>query len=707
MRHSLRKTFENERGSVLLIAVLVVAITSLLGVALFELSTIEAGLVTRGDVGDAQAFYCAEAGLTYTYKSKPKTDEILALAAGATKTYTYADLSTKYGSYTVSVVATGSATSRPTITATCTQANQVTRTVQVGLAYPNSIYEFPVVSGNATAPLTNFGNFYLGGTGTPMNSGGAGYVGGSDHVFGDIYASNKAALRGDPVLTPCFSSDCDPTNKNPQLTAVGGLLNNSTFVASAPGAYGNTGLNPMPDVNKVVSDIRSVVGGQMTGVYNGSTVYNLTKIFQTLGVCNQGNTISNLCKPSTPGSNCSFGQATTDPNCQVWQDLLFLNIKQSSADPGPKDLPSYYFMGIPSSLGSNKVQGTAFTDIYSAILNASGELGQMGFTSSNLSLRLNNLAGQDTGACNFALNCADNILRNDGKSIDALVDLTVGMNFDTSGQAQAQLRNKAPIFFIDDGYFRVDGATNFAFNGIGTIITSQSIIISDNLIYLNGNANKNIAPPPGSCSNINDRTNCGAADVLGLVAQNDIWIGDAGGNGQSVEWASGVMTAGRDFNYFDYTSGSICCQGPPNPVTLNGTAMAARQVSMARDWSDPTATDPTKAGCGGGSGCKPVQIFPEDETCGVKGCWRYMTLDPSSHALIPDPNYPTSFDACETACLPGQRQITHRQLNVNYERRLWHNSALIPPGLPTGNSTLAPTLAAGTWKDCGSNPACP
>jgi hypothetical protein len=108
-------------------------------------------------------------------------------------------------------------------------------------------------------------------------------------------------------------------------------------------------------------------------------------------------------------------------------------------------------------------------------------------------------------------------------------------------------------------------------------------------------------------------------------------------------------------------------------------------------------------------------IFPSDTSCGLTGCWKYMKIDttPGSAtfgALIPDMSL-LSFQGCEvptgTTCPSGTRRITHFQLKVNYEHRLWHNSSLIPPGLPSGTASLPPTIAAGTWKHCGANPSCP
>lgn len=739
IRQQLRLAIKGESGSALILSLVFIFVMTLLGVALFDLGAIEA-LLTTNNLSDAQAFHCAEAALDSIVKDSTKLTTISGLSSGVKQTYTGTDLGmgsslgTVAGSYTPSIEAIGG--TPPTVKATCAMAGGermigATRTIQAGLTItlPNAIYERAVVSGDTSALAAGFGNFYLGGTGIPTNNGGT-WVGGADQVNGDLYVSGIAALRGAPVLTPCHSSDCDPNNNNPQLTAIGGLQNTSTtFDPTAPGAYGTTGINPMPSVTSTVNAIRTAVANSMSATYNGSTAYNLTQIFATLGTAPGGDTGNegNLCRPGTgcsitPGPACVYGAATTDPKCQVWQDLVYLGIKSTKSNPGPTDYTSYYFMGIPRA-PSNAPQQTSFATIYSNLVHASPELQQMGFITA-----LNNDTMGNLGSRLDALVGVDIQYEARGRS-ERLVDFTVG----TGANGQAVLRSKPPIFFIDDGYFRVDDAKDYptyGYNGIATVVTSKSVIISDNIVYLNGGSNKNTALP-SSCASINDRTNCGLADVLGIVAQNDIWVGDASGNGATVERASGVMLAGRDFNYFDWTSGNGCCTGPYNPVTLNGTVMADRQVTMARDWSDPVHQTGA-CGAGGGS-CLPVQFFPNDSSCGITGCWQYLNLDtdkiadrPTYGALVPYKTWiPTgsttpyctthpadvkcsSFQGCEIAtCLPNTRRISHFQLNVNYEHRLWHNSALIPPGLPTGTSNLPATAIVASWKDCGSNSSCP
>jgi len=61
-----RLTLGDERGTALLMGLVLVMVMTLLGVALFEMSTIEASFA-RNDVADMQAFYCAEAEAARIY----------------------------------------------------------------------------------------------------------------------------------------------------------------------------------------------------------------------------------------------------------------------------------------------------------------------------------------------------------------------------------------------------------------------------------------------------------------------------------------------------------------------------------------------------------------------------------------------------------------------------------------------------------------
>jgi hypothetical protein len=355
-------------------------------------------------------------------------------------------------------------------------------------------------------------------------------------------------------------------------------------------------------------------------------------------------------------------------------------------------------MGIPRS-SSLEPQATPFPLLYAALVAASPELRQLGFTSNYNSLgpRLDALVGFDP----------------DGEGrVGRLVDLTVGTDPATG---QVALRSQPPIFYVD-GYWRADGRTpGLAYNGRATVVASRSMILSDNLLYLNGLDNVNTALPPASAcpSGAADRTRCGLADMLGLVAQQDVWMGDASG---PVHEISAVILAGNDVNMFTYTSANTCCSGPSNPVTFNGTVMATRQAALVRDWANPTPGHEGAPCTAAQSPCRPVVFFPADTTCGAVGCWKFMTLDLATGFLSVDQSLPVFKDGCVTtssapltpaACAAGTRRVTHFQLNVRYDGRLKTNAELVPTGIPTGGSAVYMALAPRGWKDCGSNPLCP
>src|SRR6185295_6875205 len=102
--------------------------------------------------------------------------------------------------------------------------------------------------------------------------------------------------------------------------------------------------------------------------------------------------------------------------------------------------------------------------------------------------------------------------------VDRLVDFTVGMDPATGTGMQ---RN--PSIFYVDGYWRTDGsASGYAYNGRGTIVASKSVILTDSLLYLGDTSNVNADAPKAGCS-ATDRGLCGAADMLGIIAQENIW----------------------------------------------------------------------------------------------------------------------------------------------------------------------------------------
>ena len=478
-RRLAQAALRDQRGTAFLMGLTIVMVMTLLGVALFEMSTIEAGLA-RSDALDIQAFYCAEAEAARVYacyaRAKDPAEEL------ACQSLVDTSLTLANGTYVSSVSAKViDATGVVTVTATCRLPTGRTRTVQRNgkRAYPDPILRF-AEAGAGVDPETGaqsvFGDMVLGG---------------ADSISGDIYVSGNVHLRGAGTVTGYGTPD------PPAITVAPGKAVTSTssqFDAAAAGAWAQGQITPLPVLSNAqgggIIDQDPVGGDErdgtpmMTGRYQDATVYNLGEIFAQLGATNEGNRERNLARPS----GCTFGVVSSDVKCQIWQDLVILGPRQmctpSSCPPGfagPTDKPSYFFMGLPRS-PSVAPQGTPFSDIYAAAVTSSAELQQLGFTPQygSLGSRLDAILGANPNG--------------EGR-IDRLVDLTVGID-----PATAKGMERPPSIFYVDGYWRTDGsASGFAYNGRGTIVASKSVILSDSLLYLGDMSNVNADVPKAGC----------------------------------------------------------------------------------------------------------------------------------------------------------------------------------------------------------------
>lgn len=715
-----------QQGSALLMVLVGVLVAAVAGFALFELGVIEAGLVTR-DIAEVQGFYCAEAQAARIYNLYDLFGDPAGTAGPLpASTHRIVLAGTTYVA-TVSV-AVDAATGTVTATATCALPDGRTRTVQrqgtrVFLPFESTGASLGYAC--PTCPQAAVGDLNLGGAGSPVRIGGP-MVGGADVVNGDVYVAGRALLRGESTITGYSSSDSQATVT---LFPGGALVDESSaFDGGAPGVQG-TGTYPRPNITNaqgtgVLDQIKASVTNpdltpKMKSTWGGSTVYNLDEIFRQLGEVNQGNSERNLARPA----GCTFGVASANEQCRIWQDLAIIGPKRTCGAPsdcagvaGPTDRPSYYFMGLPRS-PSVSPQQTSFATIFAAAVNASAELQQLGFVAdsyASLGSRLDQMLGTSPSG--------------EGR-VSRLVDLTVGVDPATG---HSVVREAPPIFYVD-GYWRVDGGTSFAYNGRGTVVATKSIVLSDNLLYLGSTSNVNLTLPPssGPCqAPASDRTLCGLADVLGLVAQDDVWFGDPGPSGSTLHEVHAFMVAGRDANMFDYSSAGSCCKGTANPVAFTGSLVATREFSMIRDWAYP-AEDRGGANqdcnAAGGGGCKPVALFrfnpanpaqphPWCTAGGWTECWLFMTLD-AHGALVPDASLQSKAfgGGCETPAVPltspcpsRTRRITHFQLVATYDARLRTTPGLAPPGFPSGGTVIYRGLAGSgfRWRDCGASPSC-
>ena len=161
------------------------------------------------------------------------------------------------------------------------------------------------------------------------------------------------------------------------------------------------------------------------------------------------------------------------------------------------------------------------------------------------------------------------------------------------------------------------------------------MILSDSLLYLGNTSNVNADAPKGGCADPNDRERCGAADMLGIIAQENIWIGDARGQIREVD---AVMLAGRDINLVQYAAkADTCCEGASNPLTFNGAVLGLRGTALARDWADPPGAPSTRIALRRSRRAAPSRSSgPTRAVGGRGGCWRFLSTDPATGLFAVD-----------------------------------------------------------------------
>src|SRR5215831_4319109 len=365
MRGVWQLTGGSARGSALLLGLYMLMVLSLLGVGFLEMTRIEASLVTKDQL-ELQAFYCADAQAARIYnlyelnRANNQTGDPNGTLGPQTFGPTILPLASgKFRFRGSATVASGSQV--VTITATCTLVDSTTladtgttRTVQRGgsRAFLNPGYQYTLAAGGfntATGHQDFLGDLILGGNGGPVKSSGNNYSLGKDTITGRVYVAGNVYLGGESAVNPY-----GPGDPGPRITVYPGrsvVDKSSGFDDTAAGAVAYSSLNPMPVLSNaqgtgLIDQIRAAVTpagvAAMKGTYNGTTVYNLTEIFNQLGQTNEGNNERNLARPS----GCTFGVASGDPKCQVWQDLVIVGPKQLCAPScggvmGPTDKPSY------------------------------------------------------------------------------------------------------------------------------------------------------------------------------------------------------------------------------------------------------------------------------------------------------------------------------------------------------------------------------
>jgi hypothetical protein len=276
-------------------------------------------------------------------------------------------------------------------------------------------------------------------------------------------------------------------------------------------------------------------------------------------------------------------------------------------------------------------------------------------------------------------------------------------NTSTDGQRGAQrlldftaVSSQPPVIFVN-GNARVgrNDMYGFAVNGRGTIVSNADVILSDNVMY------KERLAPSGGCPANPNAAACrpATADMLGIVAKNDLWFGDPR-FGTFYE-GDAIMLAGRDFN-FVFLDNDGNPRPPENFMTVNGTMLANRQIAIFRDFADNrSGTSDWNNVCDASSThCQPVRYNP-DISCGsptTPGCWQFLRRDPATGLITVDGTKP-AFKECVTSSCTSGRRISHFEMTVNYDNRLFTNPLLDPPAMPPGLGIIFANQWL-NWQEC-------
>ena len=268
----------------------------------------------------------------------------------------------------------------------------------------------------------------------------------------------------------------------------------------------------------------------------------------------------------------------------------------------------------------------------------------------------------------------------------------------------AKVSSQPPVILANGNvWFNYDGSRGWAVDGRAMIVATNDVTMGDNLIYKNG------LGPAGGCVPGSTDPACvpSTADMLGIIAQRDIWYGDPL-HGAFHE-GSAIMLAGRDFNFaFFDDSGNPTT--PDGPFVLNGTMLANRQIAVLRDFADPAGSSSKKSCDPGTNSCRPVAFDPSTTSCGsAVGCWRFV-IRSATTGLISFDTSKTPFKECgpsASSCPSGARRISHYQMTVNYDARLFANPMLQAPALSVQVLTGLPGANfANSWRNWQECPPC-
>jgi hypothetical protein len=236
------RVFQDERGSVFLLSLGLVFVMTLLGVALFDLSTLDRRLVI-GAQDEARAFHVAEAGLSRALRdlAGSGTNSFASLSAAGTSTTLYANPAFAGGRFTVVATPVVGA-SPPRIDVTATGCIGAQNPCPAGHA--RSTVQANVSQQFTLTGLVGFTSVSFGGSTDSFDSRQGAYDPAHPGTRGDITSNGSIDLQGNATVKGSVSSTLGSVQLSNNVTVNGSVIAGTTVSGSGTVTGGVTANHP-------------------------------------------------------------------------------------------------------------------------------------------------------------------------------------------------------------------------------------------------------------------------------------------------------------------------------------------------------------------------------------------------------------------------------------------------------------------------------
>ena len=633
----------------------ITGVITLLGVALFDLAATETE-VSAGDRVSNQLVYCAEGALARTMvDSAGRMGQIsnALLLPGATLSWSETTTTNSIRCATTITFTDDSTNKRRMLQATSSAPNGVQRSVRIQLNFLPLDFQYAMVA--------DFGDLYLGGAGSTPSSG----PGGSDIVNGDIFINGKAYIGSPSVLcsggscvntTACGQGTCSSSPQvNPRTTL------DSTPTVSVPTSSSWTqALSDHSSAWPTSSDSKPF--GKQADLPQPDVSGYVSALKGAVGITG-----------SNPGNLTGFYQGSPVYNLSA----IFAALGRSSSD-GSLVKPS------GCSCGGGTAGNCA---VYCQLVPLGVKMNAPGTRSS-----MTDRTPEDDFFIDGVYKGSEQVSGKSGVyGAQAVMDFT-------------QVSSQPPVLLASGNvWFTHTQSYGWVVDGRAMVVATNDVIMGDNLIYKNG------LGPAGGCASGSTDAACqpATADMLGIIAQRDIWIRRPAVRDVPRGLGDHARRAGLQLCVLRRGRRPDDAGRPVRPERHDAVQPADRRLPRLRRPERHQLEEqlrrqhhvvlahrlrPEQHHLRGGRRVLALRLAKLNDRCGelrhhperVQGVQRELVSRPS-----------------------GTRRISHYQMTVNYDARLFANPMLQAPALSVQTLTGLPGANFGkSWRNWQECPPC-